>query len=185
MLDTIRNSIIAVDVDLTVVDSLTPWLEWFEYKTGLTFNQDDLKGHRLESVMSEYMDECPLSYWSRTDLYDNLKPIDGSVQFLQDLHSRGNEIIFVTAHTPGHIYSKEEFLNKYFPFHSGIVHTKSKHLVRMDVMIDDNVNVLEEMMLKSPMVRFYLYDNVLNEDYEMPKFTVNGEYNYTRLMGWK
>ena len=126
---------IAVDVDLTVVDTLTSWIYWYEDKTGQTFDWSDLHRRAPKKIMQDHMAD-PLSYWTETDIYDKLIPEDDCVETLKRLSMEYN-IIFATKSTPGHMASKEEFLNRNFPFHSGIVHTGNKELISADYFIDD------------------------------------------------
>ena len=58
-------------IDLTVVDTLNPWLEWYRYKTGhnLTLKGED-HGMNVQKLMINH--SVPLDFWRKSDLYDNL-----------------------------------------------------------------------------------------------------------------
>ena len=131
----INKKTIAVDVDLTVVDTLTSWIYWFEKVTGATFDWSDLHRRAPKKIMEDNMED-PLRYWNKTDIYDTLIPEDDCIETLKRLSTEYN-IIFVTKSTSGHMYSKEAFLERNFPFHSGIVHTGNKELIDADYFIDD------------------------------------------------
>jgi 5'(3')-deoxyribonucleotidase len=160
------SKIIALDVDLTVVDPLPKWISWFEAKTGTKFPQDKLRGHKLEKVMKQYMktDENPLDFWNISDLYDDLEPIAESVKYYQEAVGLGYEVLFVTASMHGHMDSKTNFLNKHFPMNSGIIHTKFKQYVKMDILVDDNEHFINEVQIKQPDTKCFMVKTILNED---------------------
>jgi len=138
-----RKPIIGVDVDLTVVDTLTPWLHWYEQCTGETITEEMLNAipYGVEVLMDKHDD--PMEYWKNCELYDGKTPINGSIGALQVLSEHYN-IIFVSDTLPEHMESKNNFIDKFFPFHKGFIATKQKHLVNMDWLIDDKIqNVID------------------------------------------
>jgi 5'(3')-deoxyribonucleotidase len=138
------SNVLACDVDLTVVDSLTPWLDWFYQKTGQNVLNTDGK-YDLVPEMKELIiksgasDFDPFSFWRHSSLYDDLKPLEGCVEALSELSLMGFDILFVSSCVPEHTQSKINFLNKHFPFHSGFISTKDKHFVDYDILIDDKM----------------------------------------------
>lgn len=149
------RKIAAIDVDLTVVDIGTPWLEWlnnmsmrnltledcnYEYNLGKYF-ENDLK--RLSMRPCDYFRQC--------GLYDTLKPIEGSQEALEWLKGQGYDIVFVSHIKGNHNKSKHNFLRRYFPFMDGYLATKEKYFVRQDIFIDDrndHINRAPEGCLK-------------------------------------
>lgn len=133
--------IFAVDVDLTVVDSLTPWLEWFYAETGrFVENREgayDLVPEMRAIIAEEGLTLDPFSYWLKHDLYDSLAPLEGCERVLKGLHDAGHKILFVSLCEPEHIRSKRRFLNNFFPYNVGFIDTAEKHFVKYDVLIDD------------------------------------------------
>lgn len=141
--------ILAVDVDLTVVDSLTPWLNWFFNKTGISITENHMTQYDLVPVMREecrkigIVDFDPFDYWRDRNLYDMMAPIPGasggisSLMRLYDL-----ELVFVSHCVPEHESSKRLFLNRHFPKHH-FISTSSKHFVDYDILIDDNKKIIE------------------------------------------
>lgn len=139
--------LIACDVDLTVVDTLTPWLVEFQVVTGgrRVLNLD--RNYSLEPEMYRIMAEVglttdvyrPMEFWDRSDLYDNVNPLPMARQVLHRLNSEGHDIVFVSSCIAGHIESKKRFLDKHFCYHAGFVDTVDKHWVDYDVLIDDRI----------------------------------------------
>lgn len=126
---------IGIDVDLTVVDSVAPWKEWYRKLTGHDIS-DEIKitDYNLEKLMK--LHKNPLEFWSKTDLYDNLEPIKNSVEVIKKLKEEGYIIIFVSACVPAHEQSKRKFLQRNFEF-DGFISTNDKQFVDMDYFIDD------------------------------------------------
>lgn len=140
-------SVIAVDVDLTVVDTLTPWMRQFKTRTG-EFIKNESGSYDLLPEMSEIIKRKgiknydPYSFWCLPDLYDDMEPVPYCVDELRKLQLMGNQIVFVSTCIPTHIDSKKRFLNKYFPWADGFIDTKDKHFVAYDVLIDDKIEHL-------------------------------------------
>ena len=66
-----NRPVLLVDVDLTVVDSLSPWVEWYTNLTGHSIDEDiQSVSWNVENLMHNHDD--PLSFWKKPDLYDNL-----------------------------------------------------------------------------------------------------------------
>ena len=108
---------IGVDVDLTIVDTLTEWTEWWEAKTGKEFPWHKIgSDFSINDALKEHMDaDAILEFWKQEDLYDNLEPIYGVFQTLS-LLSTGYDIYFLSYCQPEHFESKKRFLDRYFPF---------------------------------------------------------------------
>lgn len=139
-----RKMVLGVDVDLTVVDSLAPWLAWFKDKTGLEVKNES-KTYYLENEMSDLIFESgapyfsPFSFWEQPDLYDNLSPLEGSVESLNIIKDLGWDIVFISSCVPAHTKSKINFLKKHFKFEHSFIATHDKHLVKYNLLVDDKL----------------------------------------------
>lgn len=154
---------IIIDVDLTFVDSGTPWLHWMEqvYKVppNAEMIQKDLdeKGH-LDYNLSVYFPSPlksqipPYEFWEDPHLYDKMEPMPGAVLAIRRLWSAGHPIRLVSFCKKGHFSSKVRFLKHYLPFldldkgtdGSGFYATKVKSGVSGGVIIDDRHNFLNQ-----------------------------------------
>lgn len=138
-----KRKLIACDVDLTVVDTLTPWLKWFESIVGLPVNNEDHE-YDLVPEMRQLIHKAgvpyfdPMKYWHNPNLYDNLEPLNGSVMVLEAL-SKTSDIVFVSSCVPEHMESKLNFLKRNFYFMKGFLSTHDKHFVDYDLLIDDKI----------------------------------------------
>ncbi len=139
-------SVIAIDVDLTVVDSLNPWLDWFNERVGADLEHAQLLQYNLAPIMRQqaakqgHFDFDPYVYWKQPDLYDKLEPLGGAVDIIKKLN-RLHTVVWVSHCFPEHENSKINFLRKFgenIPF----ISTQTKKLVAFDVIIDDNLDIL-------------------------------------------
>ena len=106
--------LLGIDVDGVVVDTLTL------YKQA----SPDL--------------EDPLDFWRDENLYDNLVPMEGAVEKLEQL-SKYFGIVFVSRLKGNHHRSKVYFLKKHFPFMTGFVGSHEKWILNRSLvaMVDD------------------------------------------------
>ena len=106
--------LIGVDVDGVVVDT-----------------------HSLYREASKHLED-PLDFWRAEDLYDNLAPMEGAVEKLEQL-SQYFGIVFISRLKGNHHKSKVGFCKKHFPFMVGFIGTHEKWLMNESVvaMIDD------------------------------------------------
>ena len=130
-----HSRIIGVDVDLTVVESVDPWKEWYFKLTGHDIGEITNVDNDLQSLMHRHHN--PLEFWEKSDLYDEMQPFTEAVNILQMLHDEGFTIIFVSSCAPEHERSKRMFCQRHFPFMAGFVSTPDKQFVKMDYFIDD------------------------------------------------
>jgi len=138
--------IIGLDVDLTLVDTLTPWLEWYKFKTGsdLSHILEEQKDHgfNIQDLMVSH--NSPLDFWKQSDLYDTLEPIADCIDVVSELQ-KDHDVIFISYCFPEHIESKVSFLNRFFGPNIKFVDTKHKEYIKMDLMIDDHGVFLEKI----------------------------------------
>lgn len=89
--------------------------------------------------------EDPLDFWRDENLYDNLVPMEGAVEKLEQL-SKYFGIVFVSRLKGNHHKSKVYFTKKWFPFQTGFVGSHEKWILNDSLicMIDD----LEENLVR-------------------------------------
>jgi 5'(3')-deoxyribonucleotidase len=106
--------LLGIDVDGVVVDTLT-----------------------LYKQASPYLND-PLDFWRDENLYDNLVPMEGAVEKLEQL-SKYFGIVFVSRLKGNHHRSKVYFLKKFFPFMTGFIGSHEKWILNdsLVAMVDD------------------------------------------------
>lgn len=146
-------AVIAVDVDLTVVDMAPFWWSWLQEQTECDrpyphFGHIGEIDYDLSNYFKEELEEKGIDghdYWRQKNIYDGKVPIPGSRETLCRLFLRGHDIIFVSQLKGDHHKSKVEFLKRHFPYMKAFVGTKEKWAVRCDVLIDDRESHLASM----------------------------------------
>lgn len=136
--------IIAIDVDLTVVDSVSPWKQWYTNLTGHDLGEITSDSNDLETLMKNHND--PLQFWRKPDLYDSMEPIKEAVLYIGLLKDLGFTIIFVSACMPEHEQSKRFFLQRNFPYMDGFISTGDKSFIRCDYFVDDYKKYCRQML---------------------------------------
>lgn len=139
---------ILVDADLTVCPTDKAWWHWLNVMTNnykeMPPEPNDAHipwiDYNLATYFKEELDSLGmdgLDFFRGDSVYDLLYPIKGSVEVLKELSEQGYEIVFCSALKGRHSKSKYYFLQRYFPFMTGVVFTKEKFLLQCDYIIDD------------------------------------------------
>ena len=154
--------LIGCDVDDVIV--APPWKEWIAANP----NKDRL------------------DFWRSPTLYDNLEPIQGSVEALREL-SKHFDIVFISKLKGQHHSSKVKFVKRNFPFLAGFMGTHEKYLMNNSLvaMIDDKHAMLEGFDLPKRVLYSTPYTqtsecpvNFLIESWEMFSVRAFLEYYY-------
>lgn len=142
-----KKKILAVDVDQVLLDIVEPWIDWYETITG-----DVAKLTRTTKVQ-DFMPEIkdPLIFFKNPNLYDELKPYPEAISALKNL-SKYYDIVFVSHCFPEHEISKRYFLKRYFDFEYRFISTGDKEAVKMDIFIDDSIDMLNKVKEYQPNV---------------------------------
>ena len=167
------EQILAIDVDLTVVDTVTPWKKWYTSLTGHDLGEITSENNDLETLMRNHND--PLKFWRRPDLYDDLVPLEDAKKYIPLLKELGLTIIFVSTCMPEHEDSKRFFLQRHFPFMDGFVSTGDKKFVQCDYFVDDYKKNCKQLMDKASVYQIKSELNSPSEDY--PYVTWEEIYN--------
>lgn len=151
---------ILVDVDLTFVDSGTPWFQWLEDVYGVAPDMSKGPGNgQIHYNLGKYFPAplveqiSPHDYWEDMFLYDRLKPLPGAVNALKTLKEAGYPIRFVSHCKKGHFSSKARMVKRETSHFldiekgstgDGFYATKVKSGVSGRVIIDDRNEFLNQ-----------------------------------------
>lgn len=161
-----KDLIIGVDVDLTVVESVDPWRAWYEKLTGHDLGEITDVNNDLQSLMHKHSD--PLAFWKQKDLYDDMEAFQHAINTLSLMHEKGAIIIFVSSCFPEHESSKRMFLQRNFPFMEGFISTSDKQFVKMDYFIDDYKKNLRAVKEFQPECGCFHIQSKINSKGEFP-----------------
>lgn len=142
-----KRKIMLVDVDLTVVDPSKMWIEYMNKISGYNITLEDREcyPYDLSKLYPQWVDRDALfSFWNKQDLYDDMNPIENSVEVLKEMNKAGFNIVFASVIKHGHDKSKYYFLKRNFPFMAGCVYTREKGFIKADVFIDDRNFYLDQ-----------------------------------------
>lgn len=161
--------ILVVDVDLTVVRSDLAWLDWLNEQTGKNLQLDESieNSYGLHEMFdaADLKGIDPFDFWRADDVYDNLSPIEGSVETLTEIHDKGWYIVFASHIKGNHHKSKYNFLKRNFPM-DGFLATKEKGFIRADAIIDDRDRFLYQFPSHCKRI---LYETCYARDYTLSK----------------
>jgi 5'(3')-deoxyribonucleotidase len=141
---------IGIDVDLTLVATDVLWEKWLRDNGAIldpwwleTFAPVE-KPYDVSKmfILPDGLD--PYAFWRSKTLYDGLDFLSGAKEVIHYWHVCGHKIVFVSAIKGDHHKSKYYLLAENFPYNSGVVFTKEKGLVKLDVMIDDRDDILNQ-----------------------------------------
>lgn len=166
-----NGKVIGIDVDLTVVNPVPSWLEWYKSKTGHDLNDEITdQESNLETLMHRHHD--PLSFWRDPNLYDELEPIENSVESITKLYDAGYKIVFISSCFPEHHNSKKLFLKRNFNFPHGFINSGDKGYVRPDIFIDDYKKYLRLVREGNPDCDCIQIQSPINSE------SIDGEFPY-------
>lgn len=173
--------IAVIDVDLTVFPSDKHWWDWMFVKMGYMPEDFPNTTHRLldynlanevrDMGYTEITKINSLDFWRQENVYDDMEPLEGSVEALRALHEQGWEIVFVSALKGNHHKSKYNALKKHFPFMDGLVGTKEKQYVRCDLAVDDRLSYLNKYAHLNASDRF-----LFSTPYKQDGYVSTGHY---------
>jgi 5'-nucleotidase len=139
--------VVALDMDTTVYDLMTPWLAWYNdtWWDDLTPQDIEVWDTHLFTVK-----ECGASLYTYLDkkgTFLNLKPFEGAVEAIRTVHGWGVRQVFASTCTSlTGAWEKQKAVDRDFPFigHEEVLITGgSKDLVRADILFDDRpLNIL-------------------------------------------
>lgn len=147
--------IIGIDVDLTIVDPI--WCEggWIEHLKENSYSYDrdslerDYEWNQVNYNTCDYFNLkenfCPYDFWRSKTLYDNMKPFDEAITYINKLIEDGYDVVFISQIKGDHLKSKTNMLKRWFPKAKGYIYTKEKHFVHTDIMIDDRHKVMNKL----------------------------------------
>ena len=189
--------IFGIDVDLTIVDTLTPLIQFVRHKLpnegqnelnkaieNFINNHDTYSDFHdlLNFYLKKYnINQTADDYWRQADLYDNLQPYKEAIEVINWLYKNGFKIVFITTVYPEHYQSKLNFILKYYPYAYDFVSLDKKYLLGwLDYFVDDNIRHIEEFkLLGNPDIQTFLYVtpfNINNKKYPT--------YNWYDIQNW-
>ena len=136
-----KNPTLLIDLDCTMVEMLTPWLDQYNQITGENIRAENLTEYNLTKVCkdSKTLD----TILNQPGFFYNMQPMPGAVAVVQSLIDEGYNIIIVTQpprRAEFAVRDKRRWMLKYFPNFdlTNIIFCHKKELIRGDLLFDDN-----------------------------------------------
>ena len=136
--------IICVDVDDVCCNLQEVVINLFNSKFGTSYTLEDFTEYDIMNVLPTQDAMVMKEMYGMSGLYDKVKPILGAQKALEKLINLGHQVYLVTAAIPKTYAEKVAFIQRFFPYidESRIICMKHKHLLKCDVMIEDNLQTL-------------------------------------------
>lgn len=132
---------IAIDMDETIVDTMTRHLEWYNKEFGQALTKADLSGIKIYRRVPPEHAARVRSYPDNPDFFVDIPMYDDAFHVIQEL-SQHYDIFIATAamEHPASFTPKYEWLVKYLPFLSpmNFIFCGNKSVVNADYLIDDS-----------------------------------------------
>ena len=162
--DFLKQLTILVDIDDTLEDLCTPWVQYLNEKYGTAVTTDDIKDWHIAKVFPTLTREQVFEPLAKEEFWERVKPLPEAYKNIRKLKYDGHRIFIVTASDP--IISVpmklEKVLFRYFPFFScnDVIIATQKQMIRGDILVDDASHNLENgnykrILMNAPHNRFF------------------------------
>lgn len=168
--------IIQCDVDGVLNNLMSVTLETFNKRYGHNYTIDDITTYNLSNCFEASEATLMKKIFEEPDIWDKVKPTDGSQVGLQKLINSGNQVYLTTNNSPYTYGKKFDWIRNYFPFveSSKIICMSDKWLLRADIMIED---CFENLITKP-----YYYRVLMNQPWNQS--TKDWVYDIHRCYDW-
>lgn len=144
--------IVLIDLDSTIVDLLTPWLQIHNEDHGDDLTIDLCTSFALHRHTKTGGKEI-YSILERPGFFEGLQPYPGAIEAVKALHEAGHRVYIVTScEVPEGAKGKQIWFAKHLPFLSSkrLWIGSDKFLLAGDVLIDDGPHNAEEFRAAHP-----------------------------------
>lgn len=168
---------ILVDVDNVLEELTLAWVERLNEKYGTAVKLDDITEWDMTKFFPTLERDEVFSPLHEVELWESMKPMSGSIEYVKRLIADGHDVVIVTASHIDTIPMKYKlFLKKYFSFipYSNVIFTNRKQLIAGDVLVDDAPHNLIGGKYKC-----ILFDSSHNRSFDAEA------HGFIRAKGWK
>ena len=140
-----KKLVILVDMDGTIEDLLTVWLDRVNKRYGYDVKPCDLTSWDIDEAYPGLSMDQIKDILNDGSVWGEVKPIPYAAEVLQEFIADGHEVYIVSASNHETLHEKmHDLLFRYFPFLSwdNVIITTHKQLIKADVLIDDGIHNL-------------------------------------------
>lgn len=141
-----RHLTLLVDMDDTIEDLTTPWVNSLNQTHGTSVQKKDINDWNLSIAFPSLSKDQIFAPISTAELWKRVTPLPGAPEYLKKLIDDGHKVVIVTASSHESISFKLKYvLFEYFPYLSmkDVIVASQKQLIKGDVMVDDAPHNLE------------------------------------------
>ena len=130
---------VLVDVDGVLERLVPPWVRALNVKYGTNVKPEEVTEWDITKFFQGLSRNQVFSPLHTKELWANLQPMEGAVEYLKKLKNDGHVVTLVTAAHPDTVLDKWKFINRNFPYISfnDIIIAHQKQLIMGNVLIDD------------------------------------------------
>jgi 5'(3')-deoxyribonucleotidase len=153
-----------LDMDETLVNLVSPWLDCLNKMSGLDVTRDMLGTYSVEEPYKDKLsvDEIFLPF-NTEGFWEDLPPFPGAVDFVRSLVENDFDVYIATIPALGPVchYEKESWIMNHLPFigRERLIFCHHKQLLRGEALLDDNPKYLAKFKGKR-----LLFDKPWNQD---------------------
>lgn len=131
--------IIICDVDNILNNPAEKAIEVYNSFKNKNIQVSDIISYNFYDCLAKEDADVIVSLFKEKELWDSLKPLEGSQNGLKQLIKKGYRIYLATATDPINFGWKLSWLKQYYPFipEDNIIRIMDKSLLKADVLIDD------------------------------------------------
>ena len=140
-----RGITVLVDMDDTIEDLLSAWVQCLNKRYGLSVNPSDITDWDITLSFPSLSKEEVWHPLYEDEFWETVKPKQDAAKYLLKLQELGFNVYLCTATNHYTVKSKfENIVKRHFPFISWdqIIITPRKQLIDADILIDDGVHNL-------------------------------------------
>lgn len=136
--------IIVCDIDNILNNLAEKVIEIYNLYAKKNIQFSDITSYNFYDCLPREDADCIFSLFKEKELWDSLKPLDGSQNNLKKLIKKGHQVYLATATDPINFEWKIAWLKQYFPFipEDNVIRIIDKGLLKADVIIDDCIDNL-------------------------------------------
>lgn len=134
------SNIIVVDLDNTLVDLYSPWIEWYNKESGDSLEVSKVRTYNIQNHVKPDWKDRIYEFFDIPERYSSsVEPFAGAAQVMQDLKEFGFDIVVATATAGNTAGEKYKLAKKVMPWlkQSNVMIGARKELLYCDFFIDD------------------------------------------------
>lgn len=173
-------AIIQCDVDGVLNNLMETTIEIFNDRYGYNYSINDVTTYNLSNCFASSVASLMKSIFTEPDIWDKVRPLDGSQEGLQKLVNSGHQVYLATNNFPYTFPQKFDWIRNYFPFiePSKIVCMSDKWMLNADIMIED----CYETLIAKPYYFKICYDQPWNQSNKDDVRSIYRCYNWENVL---